>query len=69
MAFFQDCSSSKLNVILEAIDRQVEEYNKLNPGHEIQYNFGKAVSDEDVTFEIRNLLRLAMQRMNMAKAD
>ena len=68
MAFFQDCSSSKLNVILEAIDRQVEEYNKLNPGHEIHYSYGKAVSDDDVTFEIRNLLRLAMQRMNMAKA-
>ena len=69
MAFFPDCSSSKLDVIQEAIERQVEEYNKLNPGHEIHYSCGRAVSNDDATFEIRNLLRLGMQRMNMAKAD
>ena len=65
MAFFPDCSATKAKVILEAIDRQVLEYNRLNPGHEIRYSCGKAVSDEDGIFEIRNLLRLAMQRMNM----
>lgn len=65
MAFFPDCSPSKLDVILEAIDRQVAEYNKLNQGHEIRFFYGKAVSDSDGTFEIRDLLRLAMQRMNM----
>ena len=67
MAFFPDCSSSKLDVIIEAIDRQVLEYNKLNQGHEIRYSCGKAVSDDDGIFEIRNLLRVAMQRMNMNK--
>ena len=66
MAFFPDCSAQKLNVILEAVDRQIDEYNKLNQGHEIYYTFGKAVSNDDSTFEIRKLLRLAMQRMNMA---
>ena len=68
MAFFPDCSSKKLDVLLEAIDRQVEEYNKLNQGHEIRFTFGKAVSDAEGEFEIRNLLRIAMQRMNMARA-
>ena len=68
MAFFPDCSLKKLDVILEAINRQVEEYNKLNQGHEIRYTCGKAVSDDDSTFDIRGLLRLSMQRMNMAKA-
>ena len=67
MAFFPDCSAKKLEVLLEAINRQVDEYNKLNPGHEIRYASGKAVSDEDSVFEIRNLLRLAMQRMNLAQ--
>ena len=67
MSFFPDCSANKLDVILEAIDRQVAEYNKLNEGHEIIYTYGKAVSDVDNTFEIRSLLRLAMQKMNMAK--
>ena len=68
MSFFPECSSKKLDALLEAIDRQVEEYNKLNQGHEIRYTFGKAITDDEGEFEIRNLLRIAMQRMNMAKA-
>ena len=67
MAFFPDCSSNKLSVILEAVDRQVAEYNKLNPGRDIRYTCGTAVSDDDSVFEIRELLRLAMKRMNTAQ--
>lgn len=67
MAFFPDCSSDKLDVMIEAIGHQVEEYNKLNQGHEIRFAYGKAVSDEDKTFDIRGLLRLSLQRMNMPK--
>ncbi|MBQ3934416.1 MAG: GGDEF domain-containing protein, partial [Clostridia bacterium] len=62
-AFFPDCTSEKLNVILEAIGRQVEKYNKVNPEYRIRYTCGKAVSSADSVFEIRDLLRLAMQRM------
>ncbi len=63
-AFFPDCSSDKLGVILEAVGRQVEQYNNLNPEYRIQYTCGRAVSSADGVFEIRNLLRLAMQRMH-----
>ena len=63
-AFFPDCSSDKLNVILEAIGRQVEKYNNMNPEHRIQFTCGKAVSSADSVFEIRDLLRLAIQRMH-----
>ena len=66
LAFLPDCPSSKLSVICKAIDRQVAEYNKRNPGHDIRYASGKAVSDDDGAFEIRELLRLAMKRMNPA---
>ena len=62
-AFFPDCSSDKLGVILEAVGRQVEKYNKLNPECGIHYTCGRAVSRADGVFEIRDLLRLAMQRM------
>lgn len=62
-AFFPNCSPEKLNVILEAIERQVMKYNKLNPEYRIQYTCGKAVSSSDNVFEIRDLLRLALQRM------
>ncbi len=67
MAFFPDCPANKLDVMIEAIGHQVEEYNKLNQGHEIRFICGKAVSDVDSTFDIRGLLRLAMQRMNAIK--
>ena len=68
-AFFPDCSSEKLDVILEAIGRQVDKYNKLNPEHKILYICGKAVSSSDNVFEIRDLLRLAMQRMHSGQAS
>ena len=63
-AFFPNCSSEKLGVILEAIARQVVKFNKLNPDYRIRYTCGKAVSSSDSVFEIRGLLRLALQRMN-----
>ena len=67
VAFFPDCSSKKLEVILEAMCRQVEKYNKLNPDYKIQFSFGSAVSSTDNVFEIRELIRLAVKRMNTAE--
>ncbi len=63
-AFFPDCPPEKLDVIMKAIGRQVEKYNRMNPEHTVHYVFGKAVSSADSAFEIRELLRLAMQRMH-----
>ena len=63
-AFFPDCSAAKLDVILKAIGRQVEKYNKMNPQLMIHCVCEKAVSGTDSVFEIRDLLRLAMQRMH-----
>ena len=67
-AFFPDCSSEKLAVILKAIGRQVEKYNKQNPEHRIRFTCGKAVSSTEGIFEIRALLRLAIERMHAEKA-
>ena len=66
-AFFPNCPSERLDVILEAIGRQVEKYNKTKPGYTIHYICGKAVSSTDRLFEIRDLLRLAIQRMHSGK--
>lgn len=63
-AFFPKCPPDKLDVILKAIGRQVEKYNNLNQEHTVHYISGKAVSSEDHIFEIRDLLRLALQRMH-----
>ena len=63
LAFFPGCPSEKLDVILQAVGRQVGKYNNMNPEHAIHYLCGKAVSSADGVFEIRDLLRLAMRRM------
>ena len=62
--FFPKCPTDKLDVILKAIGRQVDKYNNMNPGHNVHYICGKAVSSTDHIFEIRDLLRLALQRMH-----
>ena len=67
--FFPDCSSEKLDLVLEAIRSQVTKYNNLNPEHGIHYTCGKAVSSSDNVFEIRDLLRLALQRMNSGQVS
>jgi GGDEF domain-containing protein len=64
LAFFPSCSSEKLDVILEAIGRQVGKYNKAKPEYEIRFTCGKAVSSADGVYEIRDLLRLALQRLH-----
>ena len=63
-AFFPNCTQEKLDVILEAIRRQVEKYNNLNPDCGIVYACGEAVSSADNVYELRDLLRLALQRMH-----
>ena len=68
-AFFPGCSPEKSDVILEAIVRQVEKYNNLNPELKIHFTCGKAVSSSDNLFQIRDLLRLAIQRMHAAKTS
>ena len=56
-------------MILEAVGRQVEKYNNLNPETGIQFTCGKAVSSADGVYEIRDLLRLAIQRMHAGQAS
>ena len=68
-AFFPKCPGEKLDVILKAIERQVDKYNKLNPEYTVHYITGKAVSSADRIFEIRDLLRLALHRMHSAQTD
>ena len=69
LSFFPGCSSRKADVILEAIGKQILKYNNANPEHGIAYTCGKAVSSADSVFEIRQLLRLAMQRMETAQVS
>ena len=67
LAFFPDCSAQKAGVIMEAIKRQVQRYNQANQEQAIEYSCAAAGSSTDNIFEIRQLLRLAMQRLDAKK--
>ena len=44
--------------------RQVDKHNNMDPQRQILYACGSAVSGADNVYEIRGLLRLALQRMH-----
>ncbi len=69
LAFFPDCSAQKTGVIAEAIERQVGKYNTANPDRSIDFTCAAAGSSADGVFEIRQLLRLALQRLNGKKTE
>ena len=69
LAFFPDCSAQKTGVIAEAIERQVGKYNTANPDRSIEFTCAAAGSSADGVFEIRQLLRLALQRLNGKKTE
>jgi GGDEF domain-containing protein len=57
--FITNCTSAKADVIITALGNQIEEYNKINQGHDITYTVaGKTTTDEGI-YEIRELLRSA----------
>ena len=64
MAFFPDCPADKARAILTVLARKVQEYNEINPDREMEYSCGLANSTEDGMYELRDLLRLAVQRAN-----
>ena len=70
LAFFDECSSRKAEVMIRILQDQVNEYNKLNPEYPIRFTATWATSSEDDIYEIRDLLRTAQHRMNdMNKKD
>lgn len=64
MAFFDECSDKKAAVIIQILNTQVEEYNKLNPEYPIRFTAAWATTSAAGTYEIRELLRTAQSKMN-----
>lgn len=47
--------------MVRILDKQVEEYNSLNPEYPIRYSAAWATTEETDTYEIRELLRLSQK--------
>jgi len=63
MAFFDECSDKKAAVIIQILEMQVNEYNKLNPEYPIRFTAAWATTSAVGTYQIRELLRNAQKNM------
>lgn len=64
MAFFADCSAEKARAIESVLAQKVAEYNGVYPERKMEYSCGVSNSTGDGCYEIRELLRLAVQRIH-----
>lgn len=68
-AFFEKCNSKKAEIIIKLISRQVEEYNNVHPNYPIKFKAAFESSTESGIYDIRELIRGAMKKLNVQKAD
>ena len=61
--FSPQCNAKRAETILEVLEKQVAEYNNLNPDYKMEYQASYAVSSEEGTYEIRGLFRAAMNKI------
>lgn len=63
LAFFDECSSRKAEVMIRILQSQVDEYNKLNPEYPILFTAAWATSSEEELYHVRDLVRCAQKKM------
>ena len=64
LAFFEECSARKAEVMIRILQDQVDEYNKLNPEYPIQFTAACATSSENDIYNVRDLLRAAQRKVS-----
>lgn len=71
--FSPQCNAKRADTIIGVFDKQVEEYNNINPDYKMEYQAAYAVTSDEGTYEIRGIFRAAMnkiqQRPNRDKKD
>ena len=65
LAFFDECSSRKAEVMVRILQSQVDEYNRLNPEYPILFTAAWATSSEDDIYNMRDLVRTAQKKMSL----
>ncbi len=61
-AFFENCSGRRLAAIRDTLREEVDQYSKAKGSDMMVYRIGSAITSEDGVYQIRPLLRLAVQR-------
>ena len=63
LAFFDECSTRKAEVMIRILQSQVDEYNKLNPEYPILFTAAWATTSEEELYHVRDLVRCAQKKM------
>ena len=63
LAFFDECSTRKAEVMIRILQSQVDEYNKLNPEYPILFTAAWATASEEKLYHVRDLVRCAQKKM------
>ncbi len=61
-AFFENCSRRRLKAIMDTLREEVKQYGQAKGNDMMIYRVGSAITSEDGVYQIRPLLRLAVQR-------
>lgn len=69
LAFFDECSTRKAEVMIRILQSQVDEYNKLNPEYPILFTAAWATTSEDELYHVRDLVRCAQKKMSLIAGE
>lgn len=69
LAFFDECSSRKAEVMIRILQSQVNEYNKLNPEYPILFTAAWATTSEEELYHVRDLVRCAQKKMSLIAGE
>lgn len=61
--FTQQCNAKRAETIIEVFDKQIEEYNNINPDYKMEYQAGYAITTDEGNYEIRGIFRAAMNKL------
>ena len=65
--FTPQCNAKRADTIIAVFDRQVAEYNNINPDYKMEYQAAYAITTDEGTYEIRGIFRAAMNKIQPRK--
>ena len=64
VVFTPQCNAKRAETMIEVFDKQIEEYNNINPDYKMEYQAVYAITSDEGVYEIRELFRIAMNKIN-----
>ena len=69
LAFFDECSTRKAEVMIRILQSQGDEYNKLTPESPILFTAAWATTSEEELYHVRDLVRCAQKKMSLIAGE